>query len=449
MGGTLSFRSLLDAPAVSAAPSAAAPEDLTRYKGVQLMMMGFPGTSSNISDYAAKLFAQQSGAVVNTVSYPLNEMLAKYATSFMAGRHEYDVVPFTNEYIIQFYKNLYPLDDAVADPAYRFSEILPSLTEQFRMPDGKLYVIPVRWGSDVLHYRKDLFEQYKVKVPTTWDEYVAAAKALTVDTPAGKVFGTDLKLIKGYPGVWYYCGWLWSGGGDLADDKYEKAYLNTDRAVAAAETIRRLLPYAPPGVTNVSQDEQITNFSQGRTAMSISYSPYAFLFEDPKQSRVVGKVGWALPPRRLGEKTPAGVRYPGPRLSRWSMASVWGYAVTKTAPNKEAAAALARFVSSTETQRRLAVDLGIIPARQGVFRDGGFQQALKAKAMSGWAETVLAAGQAGYGFQPFNGHLAEMIETIQVAIQEACTTPEQVKPVLDRAQGQLESFLKDVVRKPA
>jgi len=431
----------------AATPQIAVSDDLTKYKGVEINVVSMPGGSRAINDDAVKLFMQKSGAVVKTVDYPMSEMITKYTTSFLSGKHQYDVVAILNENMSQFYKHLYPLDELVSDPGYKFSEILPSLVNEFRGPDGKLYGIPVRWGSDVIHYRRDLFEKYKVKVPTTWDEYLEAAKALSVTTPEGRVYGTDLKLVKGYPGVWHYSGWLWSSGGDLTDEKYEKAYLDTDRAAAAAEIIRKLLPYAPPGAANVTQDEQITNFSQGRTAMSIAWSPYGFYYQNPQQSKVVGKVGWALPPRRLGEKTPAGVRYPGPALSRWSMMSAWGYSVTNTSPNKEAAAALVRFLASPDAQRQIAIAFGNAPVREGIFKEAAFQKALKDKTMDGWAEVAVAAGKAGYAFLGYNGHHAEMVETIQVQIQEACTTQKPTKDVLKDAQTNLEAFLKDVVRK--
>ncbi len=467
-GAGLAFGSSLlsaCAPAPGSAPAAKAPssggaaapapavakiavsEDLTKYKGVELNVVSMPGSSRAMNDEAVKMFMEKSGAVVKTVDYPMSEMITKYATSFLTGKYQYDVVAILNENMSQFYKGLYPLDDLVADPNYKFSEILPSLVNEFKGPDGKQYGIPVRWGSDIIHYRKDLFEKYKVKVPTTWDEYLEAAKALTVDTPDGKVYGTDLKLVKGYPGVWFFSGWNWAAGGDLTDDKYSKAFLDTEQAAAAAEMIRKLLPYAPPGAANVTQDEQITNFAQGRTAMSIAWSPYGFFYQDPKQSKVVGKVGWALPPRRNGDKTPAGVRFPGSSLSRWSMMSAWGYSVTKNSPNVEAAGALVRFLASPEVQRQIAINFGNAPVREVVFQDQAFQKALKDKTMDGWAETAVAAGKAGYAFQQYNGHHAEMIETIQVQIQEACTGTRPVQQPLKEAQTALEGFLKDVVLK--
>ena len=442
LGGSLPSRARAGTPRATS-------EDLTKYKGAQISVVSMPGGSRAINDDAVKLFMEKSGAVVKTVDYPMSEMITKYVTSFLSGKHQYDVVAILNENMSQFYKGLYPLDELVGDPAYKFSEILPSLVNEFRGPDGKLYGIPIRWGSDIIHYRKDLFEKYKVKVPTTWDEYLDAAKALTVDTPEGKVYGTDLKLVKGYPGVWHYAGWLWSAGGDVTDQRYEKAYLDTDQAVAAAEIIRKLLPYAPPGAANVTQDEQITNFSQGRTAMSIAWSPYGFYYQNPKQSKVVGKVGWALPPRRLGEKTPAGVRYPGASLSRWSMMSAWGYCVTKTCPNKDAAAALVRFLASPEAQRQIAVAFGNAPVRESIFQEAEFQKMLKDKTMAGWSEVAVAAGKAGYAFLGYNGHHAEMVETLQVQIQEACITKKPVRDILKEAQANMDAFLKDVVRKSA
>ncbi len=43
--------------------------------------------------------------------------------------------------------------------------------------DG-VYAIPVDGGPTAFMYRKDLFEKYKVPVPTTWDEFASAAQAL-------------------------------------------------------------------------------------------------------------------------------------------------------------------------------------------------------------------------------------------------------------------------------
>ncbi|KQM40575.1 MULTISPECIES: sugar ABC transporter substrate-binding protein [Microbacterium] len=49
--------------------------------------------------------------------------------------------------------------------------------------DGKLYGLPQDSGPMALFYNKSVFDQFGIAVPTTWDEYVAAAEKLHAADP--------------------------------------------------------------------------------------------------------------------------------------------------------------------------------------------------------------------------------------------------------------------------
>jgi multiple sugar transport system substrate-binding protein len=49
--------------------------------------------------------------------------------------------------------------------------------------DGKVYGLPQDSGPMAMFYNKKVFDQYGIAVPTTWDEYVAAAKKLHTAAP--------------------------------------------------------------------------------------------------------------------------------------------------------------------------------------------------------------------------------------------------------------------------
>lgn len=49
--------------------------------------------------------------------------------------------------------------------------------------DGGVYALPQDSGPMALFYNKAVFDQYNIAVPTTWDEYVAAAKQLHAADP--------------------------------------------------------------------------------------------------------------------------------------------------------------------------------------------------------------------------------------------------------------------------
>ncbi|MEO3751356.1 extracellular solute-binding protein [Streptomyces sp. B6B3] len=49
--------------------------------------------------------------------------------------------------------------------------------------DDRVYGVPQDIGPMMFTYRKDLFEQYGVEVPTTWEEYAEAAEAIHAQDP--------------------------------------------------------------------------------------------------------------------------------------------------------------------------------------------------------------------------------------------------------------------------
>jgi multiple sugar transport system substrate-binding protein len=66
--------------------------------------------------------------------------------------------------------------------------------------DGdKVYAIPVDGGPMALMYRKDLFDQHQIPVPTTWAEYADAAARIKAVDPNGFIasFGSDGGWING------------------------------------------------------------------------------------------------------------------------------------------------------------------------------------------------------------------------------------------------------------
>ena len=55
--------------------------------------------------------------------------------------------------------------------------------------DGSCYVVPIYSHAFVMWYRKDLLEKYNLDVPTTWDEFNAAATAITLFILANPLLG--------------------------------------------------------------------------------------------------------------------------------------------------------------------------------------------------------------------------------------------------------------------
>ncbi len=98
-------------------------------------------------------------------------------------------------YIIKNLKNFFTYQDGgqlmdVSDVASGFDGNTKGLSNY--MVDGKTWAIPYRQDSWYLYYDKDMFDQAGVDYPDgswTWDDYAAAADALSTALPGDDVYG--------------------------------------------------------------------------------------------------------------------------------------------------------------------------------------------------------------------------------------------------------------------
>ena len=109
-----------------------------------------------------------------------------------------------------------PLDDMLGARPSDFDQRLIS-----RMTwDGHLWAVPQMIDMHVLLYRKSLLDEAGVEPPTTLDELIAAAAALTTGDTKGLFVGNDggVGLLAGYP--------LWSAGADYLTEDNQFGFAN-------------------------------------------------------------------------------------------------------------------------------------------------------------------------------------------------------------------------------
>ena len=73
--------------------------------------------------------------------------------------------------------------------------------------DNAVYAIPQDTGPEALYYRADLFEQAGIPVPTTWDEYAAAAA--TIREKGGYITNFSQSDINAFAGLVWQAGGQW------------------------------------------------------------------------------------------------------------------------------------------------------------------------------------------------------------------------------------------------
>jgi ABC-type glycerol-3-phosphate transport system substrate-binding protein len=140
---------------------------------------------------------------------------------------------------------------------------------------GKIFGVPYDCGPVGFYYQKTIFDKYKLKLPETWDEFIAAGKVLKKNgiamisvSIAGAAMDASLHGEVGTHAL------LTQQQGGSYFDKDFKPTVNSKESVAAMKLIKR---FVDEGITaNVpgGSPEQYKLFTEGKIAGVISAAWY-------------------------------------------------------------------------------------------------------------------------------------------------------------------------------
>jgi multiple sugar transport system substrate-binding protein len=167
------------------------------------------------------------------------------------------------------------LTEKVQDPNFNWDDFSEG-ARQAATVDDQVFGIPALIDNLAIVYNKDLFEQAGVDEPTadwTWDDFRAAAKALT--DPSKQQYGFAFPIDASEDTVWHYDAMLWEAGGDILNADNTQAAFNSDAGVTALTMLQDM------AVTDKSVflDQQNTGkidslFNAGKIAMDVT-GPWA------------------------------------------------------------------------------------------------------------------------------------------------------------------------------
>jgi multiple sugar transport system substrate-binding protein len=265
------------------------------------------------------------------------------------------------------------ITDWVADPArtpadYDFADFPAGQleycgyfdTETGEFGGDKLYLIPgIHSGSVIMFYRKDLLDAAGVAVPTTWDEYLAAAEALT----SGDVYGNVLVGANDVSNflVEWYTRFITMGGEFTTGNKNDKTLntqLTSDTAVRALQHMIDCAKYASPSTATYGFTEALDQFNTGKVAMMVFWATIAGAAYNPDASLVADSVAVAQVPADAGQ-TPRGIR------------GGWGLGIPKNLPdaNKDAAWHLLTYITSKAFEKYQVMTYQTDPNRTSTGSD--------------------------------------------------------------------------------
>ena len=159
---------------------------------------------------------------------------------------------------------LLPAKDYISAETY--AKFYPSFLEQ-SVVDGVVWAVPDLASARAMYYNKDILDAAGVEVPTTWDELVAACKAIKAYDSNIYPWGVDMTIDEGQACFSYY---VWNNGGGFVDANGNWT-LNSAENVEAIEFI---IGMVKDGLTNAdpAQDTRYMNqdmFGAGKVAMMI------------------------------------------------------------------------------------------------------------------------------------------------------------------------------------
>lgn len=204
--------------------------------------------------------------------------------------HNGTIVPLLTQGTIR------PLDDLVA----KYGQHLRP--NQLIKIDGKIMAIALMINTQYLQYRKDIFDDLGIPVPETYDDVLAAAKKIkeagVVEYPLGATLKADWNI-----GIEFNNMFAGYGGKHVNADNTPA--VNSEAGLKTLEMLKKLTEYLDPEYLTADATFVQRQFQQEKIAFANYWASRAASLDDPKESRIVGKVATAAAPRAVAGGVPA------------------------------------------------------------------------------------------------------------------------------------------------
>jgi sorbitol/mannitol transport system substrate-binding protein len=315
-------------------------------KSLTVLMVGNP-QMVDIQKLTKDSFTKDTGITVNYTVLPENELRDKVTQDVATGAGQYDVATVGAYEVPIWAKNgwLNELDSYADEGSFDKADLLEPITKSLSGEDGKLYGLPFYGESSFLMYRKDVLAKKGITMPErpTWQQVADIAAKVDGAEPGmkgiclrglpgwGEMFAPLTTVVNTFGGTWFTKDW--------------QAQVDSPEFQQAVNFYVDLIKkHGEPGAAQAGFTECLNAMSQSKVAMWYDATSAAGSLEDPKVSKVAGKVGYVHAPV---EKTKA---------SGWLWA--WAWVMPKTTKNSDTAAQFMTWASSKEYEQLVGEKLG-------------------------------------------------------------------------------------------
>ena len=324
----------------------------------------FTGDSSGDSGVFTKAliedWAQKTGNKVEIISRPndATATLSQYQQYWAAKSADVDV--YQVDVIWQGICAPHAVDMKKYVKEDEISQMFPRIIENNTV-NGKLVSIPWFTDAGILYYRTDLLEKYGYKgPPKTWEELAEMAKKIQDgERKEGK---KDFQgfVFQGKASESVTCNaleWVYSydGGTIISPDK--KVTINNPNAIKALQTARSWVgTISPAGVVTYGEEESRNVWQAGNAAFMRNW-PYAYATGQDEKSPIRGKFDVTVLPKG------------GDNGKNAACLGGWQLMVSAYSKQQDAAADLVKFMTSTESQKKRALQLSQFPTYPALYAD--------------------------------------------------------------------------------
>jgi multiple sugar transport system substrate-binding protein len=222
--------------------------------------------------------------------------------------------------------------------------------------DGKIYGLPQDSGPMAMFYNKEVFDQFGLSVPTTWDEYIAAGEKLTAADPS-KHIAADT----GDSG--FATSMIWQAGGTpfTTDGTNVTIDLQDAGSKKWADTWNKLVDGGLLADTPSWSDEWFKALGDGSIATLVTGAWMPGVLES---SVADGAGKWRVAPIPTYDGTPVTAENGG-----------GGQAVTKQSKNPALAAGFLKWLNNDDESLKIFAESGGFPSTTAQLSDPAFVDA--------------------------------------------------------------------------
>jgi len=317
---------------------------------VWIMDPGSPKIQGVVKQYATDFQAAHPGTKVDIQFVPWAQAHDKFVTAIAGGK-----VPDVAEMGTTWTPEFADQGGLVEQPKISKGQYVSSLVDAATL-DGKVYGKPWYAGARSLIYRKDILAKAGVEPPKTWDDMMAASKAIKAKVPG--VYPVSFTGLSEH----MYLPTIWQAGGQIAtqDGDTWKSALNSPEAAKALDYYTSFYKDGldPKAAVGWEEPDAQTAFVNGDVAMLIAggWTYNSILATKPALEKKMGT-----------ELTPAGPSGKGTAFAGGSHLVQF-----RESKNQPLGAAFIDFMLQPEQLNKFTSEIGFLPGTTEGIKASGY-----------------------------------------------------------------------------